>query len=605
MTRSTKAKSIIAGAVAAALLLSLVPLLLAAPYARPSTDDYSFGEGLRNDGLRGLLNTVTSYYRSWQGSFTGTLLMSLQPAAVFGAQAYGSTGFILIGLLLASLFALVFAALRQTASTGERIIIASAAAYAAIQWAPFVPHAFFWWNGAIYYTGSFCLSLFMFTAMIRLKSESRGFIPRAAAICVSGFLLGGVNYVTALLNLLVCITASALMLLPRFNVSRRRKAAQAVFSLAVLAGLLVSALAPGNAVREAQYSGAPVFETVRLSLEQAANDVASFSRPELYLLAAALIPLFFRAAGKMRFKFPLPAIVPVYSFLLFAAQNAPVIFATGSRAVGEGRVTNIIYYSFVLLLLANIFYLCGYVAGLLNRRNTLVRAPAALAAVMPAAFIILSVFSFGATASGISIADLRDGLPQKSAEAFDRQYEVLMDGSADIALIPYNEVKTSIFDLPRNSADPTAWFNVATAHYYGKKLVSAYPEGFDPASYAPPVIEPVLLTLLVGKGDSAQEIHVNSYQGRMPLIVVSNELKGTPYQFRADIQGVRILVERNRPESKPAPPAADGGELRAVYKYDVDANGVKLYLSGFEINGEPSFRVAQLAQILGTDVVIK
>ena len=96
--------------VAAALVwaLLLLPFFLGAEAAHPATDDFTFAvythpTWVQTGSILHVLKDALSYtlrtWRDWQGTVTGVLIMTLNPA-VFSLEHYGAHVFVLLGLIL-------------------------------------------------------------------------------------------------------------------------------------------------------------------------------------------------------------------------------------------------------------------------------------------------------------------------------------------------------------------------------------------------------------------------------------------------------------------------------------------------------------------------
>jgi len=599
--RKPKAITIFAIAALAILVLSSLPVWLAAPFARPAMDDFNFGKFIHREGITALWKTITTYYSGWQGSFFGTILMSLHPAALFGVKAYAATGFVLSGLLLAAAFALVFTVLRGSATRAERAVIASALAFAFVQWLPHIPHALFWWNGSIYYTGSLCLVIFTGTAMLRLRPDGKWFWPQTALLCLASFCLGGTNFVTALFFVLLILSAALWLWLPWAKSPRKRQLAHTFFAFCALGGLAISVLAPGNSIRQDQFSRMHIFQTVWQSILQALADCAVFTNPALLLLLILLLPLFFRIAKRMPFTFRWPGLVIAFAFLLYASQNAPPIFATGSRAVGEGRISNAIYYVYVLWLFGSAFYLCGWLAN--SPLGQRIRIPAERRLRMAgyilcfAAFGTAMLLTLRDTTAFICLREVYNNRPQAFARAFDANYAVLTDSSTDVSVIAAIDIPAPLFT---NHIPGTSWYDFAMAQYVGKKLVVVCPPGTDTTAYVHPLWQPYTLTLT--PEDGAETLAVPAYnvsgQPYISIRALAYALRDTPWRFsvsQTDTTSLRLTCGESF--VTPAAPLAPA-PLDAAYDYTITIGSQTLIRSGVDIGGEPYFRWLQLSQIL-------
>ena len=301
----------------AVFLLSLVPVLWLGQYAHAGADDYCYGiavhRALREGGslLEAVWHTVSGYYQSWQGTFSALAFMSLTPCS-WSEGAYWITPVVMLVSLAGGTFYLSGVLCRRLLGGSRRdgILVALALLFPSIQCLAQPLHSFYWWNGAVYYTFTYGLSLFYLAGLTRLFLPGR---PRPRALAVGallGILVGGSNYVSDLLEWPNWLT-------------------------------LISAL--------------------------------------------ALIPLLWRLAGRTGWRFPLPPLFTLVTFLFFSAQNAPHFYAASSA--GPDRLRNIIYFSHFWVVLLNECYYLGWLRRVLGERRVLSalwlrRTAAALAALL-------------------------------------------------------------------------------------------------------------------------------------------------------------------------------------------------------------------------------
>ena len=96
----------------AMLVLSLVPILMLAPYAHPAVDDFVYGTPVYYtlqagkgffDVLGSIWENVRYTYLDWQGTFSSIVLFSLEPGA-FSEGAYGVTTYVVLTVVILPIF---------------------------------------------------------------------------------------------------------------------------------------------------------------------------------------------------------------------------------------------------------------------------------------------------------------------------------------------------------------------------------------------------------------------------------------------------------------------------------------------------------------------
>lgn len=462
-----------------ALICVLVPMMLAARYNFPSADDFRFGAETR----RVLIDTgsflavigeaarvTADTYMTWQGSFTGIFLMALQPA-IFGEGAYWVTTPIMLIFLIGGVFFL-FCTLFPLVLGMRRDVAAIAAALTSIiltQLLPSPVQSFYWYNGSVYYTLIFGVALITLAVGIRLIKF--GGWARQLTVCVLCVFIGGGNLVTALS---MCVLGACALALGAILRDRRTRRLILPFILLV-AALAINAAAPGNAVRQLDYSDTPgAVEAVLLSLRFGAMYLVEFFNLPLLGALICLAPFFLRAACASEFSFRLPGLVSIWSYGLFSSMFCPPIYAMNS--LGGMRIVNILFFAYVILLIINLAYWLGW----LVRRFDAVRAHCR--AITLTGLIVLGII-FGAgclggllTGASFSAVSALSSIRSGEAAAYRAECEarlvLLNDSTVSDVCLPPLSARPYVLFFDDITPDPTDWRNESLAKYYGKDSVT-------------------------------------------------------------------------------------------------------------------------------------
>lgn len=171
---------------------------------------------------------------------------------------------------------------------------------------------------------------------------------------VCGFFIEGGNYITALLNLELTTLIFCIALLKKQ--SNRGKIL--IILLFTLTGLLINCLAPGNAVRQAEFSKQTAIKAIVYSYYIAGRYMLKWSTLELLSgLVVLFLPLFmisFKKPIKLKW---IPFIIFI-GYSLYASTFTPTLYAT--RGLGADRVQNvrffvlIIFYVMLLMIVADL-----------------------------------------------------------------------------------------------------------------------------------------------------------------------------------------------------------------------------------------------------------
>jgi len=306
----------------------LIPLLVLSAHARPFGDDFAFGWELRTiiRGGGGLLspikagiNNVIRYYNGWQGSFSTVFMGSILPG-VRNAKYYGFTTLIMLVSLIAPTFYLLRSRVFSLKNT-EIAFVGFPLLWLGIQFPPSVREAFYWYNGAVMYTLFFGATLIWLRLLLNIinagqpknktvpafdagpgsvagsdsgvkNTAHKKMKPVDAVICaLLGIFISGGNYVSALLTVIIAAIAfGSCILLKR---ARNTRIFLLILFLLMLAGLMVSALAPGNAiravVRQAEEPQMAFISTIIESFKQAGKDILTWTDWKIVVLAARLL----------------------------------------------------------------------------------------------------------------------------------------------------------------------------------------------------------------------------------------------------------------------------------------------------------------------------
>lgn len=463
---------------AAVMLLSLLPLLILGQYAVPAADDFSYGapahlayagSGSFLSAAAAALDKTAESYVSWQGTFSAIFLMAMQPA-VFSEGLYALTPFIMLAAVVLGSFLFCRAFFGELLGLDKAAadLIAALVSFVGVQLLPSPVQGLFWYNGSVYYM--FFHGLLLAGFAVGLSLVRRGGALRCTALCFIAFMIGGGNYVTALTAMILAFFAIALLLLLKNKAWKRLL----LPALILAAAFAVNAAAPGNAVRQAAQADTPgAVEAVLLSFRAGFEyGLEWFSLPvlgALVLAGFAAWPLL----GNSNSTFRAPFIVTLFSYCLFSAMFCPPVYAMGN--VGDKRLLNIVYLSYILLLTVNLIYWLGWLSGKLSSGKTLSRkgAFAALTAGL-AVFAILSAFAMlrgtGFAAVG-ALSTLRSGEAQEYHACAQQRFALLHDETiADAVLEPFS-VTPYLLYFDDITADPSDWRNEDMSTFYGKNSV--------------------------------------------------------------------------------------------------------------------------------------
>ena len=477
------------------LLLALLPMLVIARCDHPCADDFTYGNYVvstwRDTGslpatLSAAAAGTKAVYQTWQGSFAAVFLMMLQPA-IFSEGLYALVPFVLLLGFVAACFLLLKVVLMDYCGADRYScgIVSIFVTFLSVQFVYSPVEAFYWYNGAMYYTGFHTLSLVL-SSLVLLSAKTSG---RAAAatyavlVPILGFLVGGSNFITALSSAVIM----ALFFAYRLFVARRKWLVPLLGLAAVCAALLISALAPGNALRQENFQSMHPGLAVASSFWYGLRFVYYFVRVPVYFAFASLVPLLYAAMGCSPFSFRLPGLATALFYCVYASTFTPNLYAMSS--FGMERVINVNYYAFLLFFLITLCYWCGWIARKVSpapAHNTAGKDKKAgkqdpsvargMTGILFACFVIGCLLVADTGGAGMSSVSAVSSLLSGEAEAYHREYlerlSVFEDPAVSRAEVAEFSVKPRVLFFDDITADPGDWRNQAVAAFYSKESVA-------------------------------------------------------------------------------------------------------------------------------------
>lgn len=476
-------------------VFSIIPILVTAFFAVPQVDDFYYSikthsAFMQEHNLFAIISAageqVVKTYNDWQGTWSAVFLFALQPG-IYGEDYYFISTFVLIFTFIGATFLFARTILGRVLkfSKHQYIICTLLILLAQIQALPSALQAFFWWNGSIYYTFFYSLSLVLFSLIaIYLMSDSKkaktySFI----GACLTAAIISGGNYVTALLTLLVLCIISAWYIYKR----DKRFIPLLVITAVFVLGFAVSVMAPGNAVRAARYdSGHSAIEAIIKSFSYSFWRVYSATDIVFMLCMLLLSPFICINAERSELKFKHPIIFALVTFCLFVSQFTPPLYGMGDmNEASSARIVNIIYFSYYWLIAANIYYIWGYVS---HKHGVSVKAiltklkkPKALmsATLLIAVLMFMLTFTFdGNIYNGLkftspnAIQSLLLGQTQDFNRQWEERFEMLHDDDLkNVVFEPITSTPKLLYYGDLTGDSEYEWSNLPMKLYYNKSSV--------------------------------------------------------------------------------------------------------------------------------------
>ncbi len=480
----------------AVFFLLLIPIFVIANYNVPCVDDYSYGNlthrvwentGSFWEVLKTAVEQAKITYYDWQGTFTAIFMMALQPA-IFGESFYFIVPYLMLVSLIGGTAFLSYAIFRKIfgATWSQFGIVFLVLAGVSIQMLPSASQGFYWYNGSVFYTFFYGVSLilyglvllYIFSAPHRKAGKETGYL---IGISLLAFFIGGSNYVTSLITVILFVFAIASLLIVK---NPRWKWLLIPFAILSLS-FAVNVVAPGNAVRQSYFHEPSAVKAIFSAMKFAVSAAQGWMSLPFVCLLVFLVPLLWKMAVKSEFHFRFPLLMVFLSAGTFVAMYCPPAYAMDGT--GDKRLVNIIFYAFVFLVIWNLFYFLGWLAGKLKKFGKENHVEGKISLLqgrqgVPVWFVVIITVSLALSCLLVSdkitftstsaLYSLTSGQAQQYYEVAQRRLDLLHDDSKkDVVLEPYpSKPYVLYFDDIGEKADDSR--NRHLAKYYNKNTVT-------------------------------------------------------------------------------------------------------------------------------------
>lgn len=378
------------------LAVTLLPMIIIGFYTHPLGDDYYYGipasQALRNgEGMWGAIlaafKGTATQYKIWQGTYSAMFLMHLPPQ-LFGDIFYKIYPMFIILFVTVAIFYLIGSLIEKEDATGKKIWITISAVTAALHigFVPLCGETYYWYNGSIYYTGFYALTLFFWGCIIKYIRKPG--TARLVLLSLLAFFIAGGNYASLLPTAIILffVTVGAYIkrkLQPYIGLT-------VIFVLLIL-GFLLSILAPGNALRQATSPGMAPVKAIIKSLLQCFGYLVHWTNIYIFIALIALTPVFVYLAKRCSHEFKFSIIICVIFFGIFASSESPTFYAQSNG--GAARVFDICFYMMLLCIGFMYYYLVGGIVKFFERREAAYRPAILIGGLMASLVGILLVLS--------------------------------------------------------------------------------------------------------------------------------------------------------------------------------------------------------------------
>lgn len=270
----------------------------------------------------------------------------------------------MIGSVILSQFLLLRECIAGQAKENRWLILPIGIPMAILQvlYCPYPEESFYWYNGSVNYTFVYSLSLVLLTLYLEIALRETGKAKRVVLTvlaCLLAILVGGNNFSTSVSTMCLLICLQILFLICRKDAFRRTWIVTLLETLSVL----MCVTSPLTATRlNGNFGGSTATSplmAIWLSLERTFLNIISWTNLKVLLLLVLLIPFFWKAVRKMNYEFRFPGLFTALTFGVYASQATATIYVDGT--MGGGRQGAILWYFYVLWMVANVLYWCGWI----------------------------------------------------------------------------------------------------------------------------------------------------------------------------------------------------------------------------------------------------
>lgn len=468
------------------LIVNLLPIMYLGRFNHPTGDDYYYGAeahlvweetGSLMQTVKEALRGAAYDYETWQGTYSAMVLMRLQPT-VFSESAYHWTTFGILFLLTGGIFYLLKPVICRWlgGSSASWIAISSGLTLLAVQTVPTPAESMFWYNGSMYYTGYLALTFFFWGKLVRYLSRPR--IRDVIFLAVLAVFLAGGNYISLLPSMILLVLVTAWMF---YRKDKKRGIGIAVITAAILAGFLVNAMAPGNAVRQSDMWKIPAWKAIIKALLQGVRYLMAWVGSEWLAMAVVITPFLFKIYRKTTFQFRYPVIILGLIYGIFCSASCPTFYTMNST--GPARAVAVCYYGFILFTFAAYGYSLGYfyqrVLPCVSKGRLAVFSPASVRIGWIAVLVVLMLIqaldgSMTETTSVQAFQSIASGEAAGYEQEYLERLAILEDDTVEDAVLAPYENRPRLLYVGDLAADPNEPANQKVALFYGKKTVSVY-----------------------------------------------------------------------------------------------------------------------------------
>lgn len=470
--------------------ISVIPLLRISFYNHPCADDFNYSiltyhVWQENHSVWELLKTAwttsVNFWNSWQGLYASAFILALQPS-IFGESYYVLTGWLAIGMIYVSnlIFAEYVLCKKLQSTRLEAAAFAFLASMLMMQWLPDAVEGIYWFNGTMNYTFFFGVMMLLVTGIISLHTFRawRSYLLKTIVTLVLGIVLVGGNHVTALMGILFgigsCVMAAVLK-------EKKTLSGNIVVLLGMLVGFYVNVSSPGTQNRQSCFENRPgFFGTIRLAVSWGTHYIDAWLGLAVIICMVLMLPFVLSAVRSIRretgYAFRYPLAVLIGSVAWICLMFCPPLYAMGGT--GEGRLINVIYFSFIWLMFVNEFYLCGWVDAKINLSSGAGAEQESISfpkgTILAGLILAIGLWlgCYGTSTAYKANVEIATGEAKAYSDQAAERYETYLESAGKDVRVEGFWSKPELLYFDDITLDENDWRNISLRDYYELKSVA-------------------------------------------------------------------------------------------------------------------------------------
>ena len=303
------------------------------------------------------------------------------------------------------------------------------------------------------------------------RGETKHLVLKFIISIICGLFVGGGNLVSGLVMSLLVVSVLILCLLHHHFKEYKLLNISCIIYLVFF---ILNMIAPGNQVRGSSMEGMSAVKSIAVGFFYALTKPIEewttwLTLAGIILVAIVLYP--FLEIDKVRFSHPI--LVALYSYCLLASTFVPGLYSVGNS--DAGRIKNLIYMLFIILLFVNEIYIIGWVKSLMCSKEKIASGSVSGFAAVMIVFIILA---YGLTSvpnpekylSCSAVYEIISGQTGEYSASMNKRFELLSSDDENIRL-PILSAQPYLLFYSDISDDEEDWTNKAMERFYNKNMI--------------------------------------------------------------------------------------------------------------------------------------